>query len=309
MGPHDKRFLTYICGDDRRRGVSLDCHRFRASGSSKYYGPLFFNKASLTLKIPGIYLGKILRILKRDCTVAASKDRHSHWSRNKNMTLGGIYETLVVHMPYDTANDPSSDLRFLWQDSVRDRIRRVWRPPEPLQAKFDAKFTEFLEWIDAVGAFAVGGGSIKQAFDNNTSKVDRMSGAFVPTKTKKRRKFRARLFSTTSHAQEETGENTFPQSERIVAMYEYVYNVIKAMRQSYDEGASLCLVAGNYLGWAHPNAKEDDEVILLQGCSVPVIVRPAGAAGRYRIIGDAYVDGVMAGEMWDDKRLGDMIID
>ncbi|KAI9687151.1 MAG: hypothetical protein M1822_002562 [Bathelium mastoideum] len=267
MGPHDKRFLTYICGDDRRRGVNSDSHQFRASGSSKYYGPLFFNETDskpgmggLSLKIPSIHLGKIFRILKRDSTVAASKDRHAHWSRNKHLSIPSIYETLVVHMPYDTANDQSSDLRFLWQDTVRDLVKWLWRPPQPLQANFDAKLTKFLEWINAVGAFIIGGVSIKQAFDNNTLKEDRISRALIPTETKKRRKFRARLFSKTPHAQEETGENAFSPSKRLFDLYVYIYDVIRALRQSYDEGANLCLVTGCHLGWAHPNAKEDDEV-------------------------------------------------
>ena len=51
------------------------------------------------------------------------------------------------------------------------------------------------------------------------------------------------------------------------------------------------------VGIGHSTVKEGDEVWLLAGSAMPVIVRPA-AGNLYNLIGEAYVDGAMFGEKW-----------
>ena len=63
------------------------------------------------------------------------------------------------------------------------------------------------------------------------------------------------------------------------------------------------LTANGYLGWAPDNisgsfsaqTRKGDLVCILFGCSTPLIIRPV-IGGRFRIIGQAYVEGLMDGE-------------
>lgn len=50
-----------------------------------------------------------------------------------------------------------------------------------------------------------------------------------------------------------------------------------------------------FIGWAHPEAQQGDQIYLFSGCSVPVILRST-TGGRFNVVGDAYVHGCMNGE-------------
>jgi hypothetical protein len=50
-----------------------------------------------------------------------------------------------------------------------------------------------------------------------------------------------------------------------------------------------------YIGWAHPKSEPDDSIYLLPGCSIPVVLR-ARDGGRFTVLGDTWVRGVMEGE-------------
>lgn len=52
----------------------------------------------------------------------------------------------------------------------------------------------------------------------------------------------------------------------------------------------------NTLGVAQPSVRSRDEIWFLHGASTPVILRPL-ATGEYRFMGEAYVHGVMFGEV------------
>ncbi|MCJ1278068.1 hypothetical protein MMC21_005882 [Puttea exsequens] len=75
-----------------------------------------------------------------------------------------------------------------------------------------------------------------------------------------------------------------------------------------DEGLRLMTTDEDHVGWAHPDARLGDEVYLLTGCSMPAILRPIkfGYKTMYRMIGHAYVDGVMNGEVWPKLDQSDM---
>jgi hypothetical protein len=54
----------------------------------------------------------------------------------------------------------------------------------------------------------------------------------------------------------------------------------------------------SFLGLAPPEAKENDLIFILFGCSVPVVLRPKYESGDdcYTFIGECYINGVMNGE-------------
>ena len=57
---------------------------------------------------------------------------------------------------------------------------------------------------------------------------------------------------------------------------------------------SLVLLEDGSAGLAPTGAKKGDIVCVLYGCSVPVVLRRNG--GRYRLVGESYISGIMCGE-------------
>jgi hypothetical protein len=70
----------------------------------------------------------------------------------------------------------------------------------------------------------------------------------------------------------------------------------------------MCLDAQAFgIGWAAKGADLGDEIFLLPGCSVPVILRKAGHdGGRYSFVGDAIVIGAMENEVWGRLKPSDL---
>ena len=55
------------------------------------------------------------------------------------------------------------------------------------------------------------------------------------------------------------------------------------------------------LGWVDPLAWLGDQICVLQGCCVPVVLR-AREAGGWNIVGDAIIYGAMDGEFMDTEK-------
>jgi hypothetical protein len=72
------------------------------------------------------------------------------------------------------------------------------------------------------------------------------------------------------------------------------------IRMAKKDMRMMCLDVDTFgINWATRGARLHDEVFLLPGCSVPVILRSTGQDGQYRLIGDAIVIGAMIGEVWE----------
>ncbi|KAN0101428.1 HET domain containing protein [Hyaloscypha variabilis] len=57
-----------------------------------------------------------------------------------------------------------------------------------------------------------------------------------------------------------------------------------------------------YVGISSPNVKEGDCVALFQGGKMPLVIREVEEYGLSRIVGDAYIHGIMNGEEFDASR-------
>jgi hypothetical protein len=62
-----------------------------------------------------------------------------------------------------------------------------------------------------------------------------------------------------------------------------------------DDNMRFMTTKKGYVGWSHIRGKRRDKICILEGCSVPVILR-ARENGGYTLVGDAYVSGIMDGE-------------
>lgn len=75
-------------------------------------------------------------------------------------------------------------------------------------------------------------------------------------------------------------------------------------RQVFSRTAPRCLfvTSTGYLGAGPGTARTGDKVFLPQGCSVPLVIRPSG--NKFEVVADAFVCGVMQGEMFLGKDDG-----
>jgi hypothetical protein len=60
-----------------------------------------------------------------------------------------------------------------------------------------------------------------------------------------------------------------------------------------------------YVGMTHAQSQAGDVITLLQGASVPIILRPCD--GGYKVIGESYVHGIMDGEYWNAQDEASMV--
>lgn len=75
--------------------------------------------------------------------------------------------------------------------------------------------------------------------------------------------------------------------------------------------ASRCLVTleSGHFGLAPYTVERDDKVFVLQGCSLPVVLRPVGDTGQFKVVGECFVDGYWNGEAWDGVERGEFKVE
>lgn len=72
---------------------------------------------------------------------------------------------------------------------------------------------------------------------------------------------------------------------------------------AYFRSHIRCVTAQGYIGQVSQDVEVGDKVALLQGCDIPLILRPAGN-GAYTYITTCYLHGIMYGEAWSDESVG-----
>lgn len=63
----------------------------------------------------------------------------------------------------------------------------------------------------------------------------------------------------------------------------------------WASGRVFCATEGRYLGWVPRGVEKGDVVCVLEGGEVPFVMRLA-KDGRYEVLGDCYIHGIMDGE-------------
>ena len=66
--------------------------------------------------------------------------------------------------------------------------------------------------------------------------------------------------------------------------------------------------SSGYIGLAPALAWKGDEVVLLQGGRVPLILRRVRKSEKWNLIGDCYVHGIMKGEGFAREKCHDILI-
>jgi hypothetical protein len=57
-----------------------------------------------------------------------------------------------------------------------------------------------------------------------------------------------------------------------------------------------------YLGMSPRISEKDDEIWLIQGCRVPLVLRKSARQGEYELLGDSYMHGAMYGDLFDEQK-------
>jgi hypothetical protein len=80
-----------------------------------------------------------------------------------------------------------------------------------------------------------------------------------------------------------------------------IAGALNALTEIIENGMRLMTTAENQIGWAHPDARVGDKIFLLEGCTMPVILRhPKHNMDKFEVVGHAIVDKAMDGSLWSD---------
>ena len=91
-------------------------------------------------------------------------------------------------------------------------------------------------------------------------------------------------------------EDDTPERNRLVS-----YEVANQARRCLTS-RKLTTTTRGYLALAPLRTQRGDVISILFGCSTPMVLRPLGS--HYRLIGEAYVHGIMDGEGTEDYLCG-----
>jgi len=95
---------------------------------------------------------------------------------------------------------------------------------------------------------------------------------------------------------------------------EYDYTEVFSCFDRTSKGRRFMTTSKGYLGWAPDNlsgdneeqAKIEDLIVILYGCSSPLVIRPHGQ--YFLVVGEAYVQGLMDGEALDFLNAGNCVL-
>lgn len=65
---------------------------------------------------------------------------------------------------------------------------------------------------------------------------------------------------------------------------------------SLEMGMRIGVTAKGKIGWFTKHARPGDQIAIIEGCSVPVVLRRDESCGMYEVVGDSIINGFMHGE-------------
>lgn len=63
-----------------------------------------------------------------------------------------------------------------------------------------------------------------------------------------------------------------------------------------------------HIGLGPGLARKGDCIAIVNGVKTPLVLRAIGGSGRWELIGDCYVHGVMKGEKFDEEKCVDILV-
>lgn len=187
----------------------------------------------------------------------------------------GVYESIWRSLVMDRQRThPISD-----EESFRCQFSKLWADKE--QVKGVRRSEEFRENLRTIEDFRIYNRSVKEwanwyAIQTNLPTEPSTVG-------------RSAMVTTPASSDTDTKALADWKSD---PMHRFVRSVrLGRMRRQ------LCVTQKGYVGMVHPHVRVGDCICLLQGATMPVVLRDSN--GIFSVVGDAYVHGIMNGEAWD----------
>ncbi|KAF2105533.1 hypothetical protein BDV96DRAFT_608170 [Lophiotrema nucula] len=89
----------------------------------------------------------------------------------------------------------------------------------------------------------------------------------------------------------------FGQTSKILKSYGERYKAIRSQIYRACANRAMFVTSKGYLGLAPGNAQEGDIVCVLLGGCTPYLLRPIAGSKQFTFVGEAYVYGIMGGEL------------
>jgi hypothetical protein len=81
-----------------------------------------------------------------------------------------------------------------------------------------------------------------------------------------------------------------------------LWNFFRFVIQTEHIDHILFITENNQFGCSHFEARKDDLVVLFAGANYPMVIRP-DRDDTFRLIGPAYINGIMLGDAWSEEEL------
>jgi hypothetical protein len=321
------RFLKYFCGEDWKPGLSTETHKWVASGNSQWTGTILHDRVGdvSELLASGIRIGKIGGIVYSPL-VARERDLshfvHEHAWHTERVAPSGDFQdalaravsyTLISNLTVDRPVELAFNLAFMfnpeYQTEEAERMIQAVHVGRGMDREEWSNFISLVRiWISGCSTVTLYGKRVRffmhrdtVTSDSDTQQRDGKlwNGIQRPRVLfdEEERERQVKTGTSSQKAQQRFRSRVFEALCRAATdQMSFMTIIPDPERGDYEDAASAVV------GWAHPMANLSDEIFLLQGCSVPVILRLASSSKHgsrcYEVIGDAWVNGTMDGTFW-----------
>jgi hypothetical protein len=191
-------------------------------------------------------------------------------------------------------------IELIWRTMIANNNRNENAQPAP--PALEKSFTIWLATLlgRCLWEFVQGGADVEAAIQSMArilEKLDFVKQHGVVTEEDVRKQFTAFM-----KMESLKGEEWVAVAEEAAAYRQEAFSFLYLLQIAIS-GRTLFRTQLGHLGMGLLGMREGDEVWLLYGGRTPFILRPAGDAEGYTIVGECYIHGFMHGEMLD-KRWG-----
>ncbi|KAG8530794.1 uncharacterized protein KY384_004151 [Bacidia gigantensis] len=312
------RLIKYFTGQDEHPKQDAGEQYWRATNDSRH-DPQDDDRDGKVLKVKGRRIGSIsflsgaatdisvtrsaTEVKKRNKLVAALRSTAKLLDPFERTQAGDIFEALTIYKQKDRVDDEMTHFDDLWKGRTIDRLKEH----APTACKWLEQHKDFLLHGERLSAWGEGSFGVILQFK---SKVHRFLHHFVDGPN-----------TSGSATMAETVQSSVESiNARVDKLADAVSRVLKdglrlmggkldLSKPKVEPESKIAkrFYENGFTGWAHPLAKPDDQIYLLKGCSMPVILRPDVERHEefgltFRVVGDAYVVNAMHGEAWTDRE-------
>ena len=291
-GPTMKHLSKYLSGQDERYRVGQSGRRWEATGGSPVTSRSFDFVGADGLELRGVRLGKVHSlgcVLNDDRKPRTESISGSRNADTDNRVIKAIDRTLSLYNgQYQVSGSQFSRrgpqiFHYLFTFETTNGLSNG------AQEALRVEHTDIIEWRRLNEEFVV----------NEKTLIERSRDSRAIA-------YRGRW--------NDAIRDSFWPGWKAVKSWPFQYNpgerLIERLPPNLDsaltslgdllkEGLRLMSTSKGHVGWVHPNAEIGDQIYLLEGCSMPAILRPSRARkDTFTVVGHAFVDGVMSNEVW-----------